>query len=262
MVLLIIIIFILILFYFLNKNLSNFEYFQNNEIIFYKKNNLYNILKKDEDNYFKNFFKTDLMVRNVNNTGEYYKILKNSICDPDQKIINKISKLISMIKLNISNIQLNNNFYHGINLKKFLDLKWNIGFVCNNNYENGLPHTRNNIIILNRQKLDMDSDKKIMKTLIHEQIHVYQKQYPSEVLKYLQNNNFTKIKEREENDNIRANPDLDNFIYQDENYNTYKAVYNNNPNSIEDITYYPYNEQYYEHPNERMAIEFENILNN
>ena len=83
-----------------------------------------------------------------------------------------------------------------------------------------------------------------------------------EVLKYLQNNNFTKIKEREENDNIRANPDLDNFIYQDENYNTYKAVYNNNPNSIEDITYYPYNEQYYEHPNERMAIEFENILNN
>ena len=188
--------------------------------------------------------------------------LKNSICDPDQKIINKISKFISMIKLNISNIQLNNNFYHGINLKKFLDLKWNIGFVCNNKYENGLPHTRNNIIILNRQKLDMDSDKKIMKTLIHEQIHVYQKQYPNEVLKYLQNNNFTKIKEREENDNIRANPDLDNFIYQDENYNTYKAVYNNNPNSIEDITYYPYNEQYYEHPNERMAIEFENILNN
>jgi hypothetical protein len=42
----------------------------------------------------------------------------------------------------------------------------------------------------------------------------------------------------------------------------YKAVYNINPNSIEDILYYPQNKQFYEHPNERMAIEFESILNN
>ena len=54
----------------------------------------------------------------------------------------------------------------------------------------------------------------------------------------------------------------DKYIYQDQNHNTYKALYNNNPNSIEDITYYPHNSQYYEHPYERMAIEFESIIDN
>ena len=262
MVLLVLIILIVILFYFLNKNLSLNEYFNNNEIIFYRKNNLYNILKKDQDNYFKTFFDYDLKVRNVDNVEEYYQKMYNSICNPDIDIINKITNYISNIKLKITNYKLTNNFYNGINLTKFLDLKWRIGFVCDNNYENGLPHTRNNIIILNKNKIDISSDIKIMKTLIHEQIHIYQKEYPNEVNKYLNNYGFKKIKEREKNDNIRANPDLDNFIYQDKNYNTYKAIYNNNPNSVEDITYYPYNEQFYEHPNERMAIEFESILNN
>ena len=262
MVLLVLIILIVILFYFLNKNLSLNEYFNNNEIIFYRKNNLYNILKKDQDNYFKTFFDYDLKVRNVDNVEEYYQKMYNSICNPDITTINKITNYISNIKLKISNYKLTNNFYNGINLTKFLDLKWRIGFVCDNNYENGLPHTRNNIIILNKNKIDISSDIKIMKTLIHEQIHIYQKEYPNEVNKYLNNYGFKKIKEREKNDNIRANPDLDNFIYQDKNYNTYKAIYNNNPKSVEDITYYPYNEQFYEHPNERMAIEFESILNN
>ena len=78
---------------------------------------------------------------------------------------------------------------------------------------------------------------------------------------YLGKNNFKKIKEIEGIDNIRANPDLDNFIYQDENHNTYKAVYNDKANSIEDVTYYPVNNQSHEHPNEKMAIDFESIIN-
>lgn len=262
MVLFIIIILILILFYIVNKNLLSHEYFSNNDIIFYRKNNLYTILKKDEDNYFKSFYRKDLQVRHVNNINEYYEKLNNSLCEPDQNIINKITECISKIKLKISNYQLTNNFYNGINLTKFLNLKWNIGFVCNDEYENGLPHTRSNIIILNKNKIEFSSTIKIMKTLVHEQIHVYQKEYPKDVTKYLNNNEFKRIKMREENDNIRANPDLDNYIYQDKDYNTYKAVYNNNSNSIEDITYYPYNEQTFEHPNEKMAIEFENILVN
>lgn len=262
MVLFIIIILILILFYTVNNNLLNNEYFSNNEITFYRKKNLYNVLKEDKDNYFKSFFKKDLQVRNVNNINEYYEILNNSLCEPGENIINKITECISRIKLKISDYQLKNNVYNEINLTKFLNLKWNIGFVCNNEYENGLPHTRSDIIILNKNKIDFSSDIKIMKTLVHEQIHVYQKIYPEEVTNYLNNNEFKKIKIRDENDNIRANPDLDNYIYQDKNYNTYKAVYNNNSNSIEDITYYPYNEQSFEHPNEKMAIEFENILVN
>ena len=53
--------------------------------------------------------------------------------------------------------------------------------------------------------------------------------------------------------------DLDNWIYQDSSEKLYKAIYNNNPNSIEDIEYYPVNKQSYEHPFEKMAIYIENI---
>ena len=56
---LILILIILILFYIINNNLINvetyIETFNEQGIIFYKKNNLYNILKKDDDKYFQSF---------------------------------------------------------------------------------------------------------------------------------------------------------------------------------------------------------------
>lgn len=262
MVLLLIILLILLLIFFVNKYLSNIENFSNYEIIFYKKKNLYNILKKDDDNYFNSFFDNDLKVRNINTIDDYYIVLNNSLCNPDNENINKIKNYIIKIKSIINKLKNNNTEINSINLNKFNNLKWKIGFVCNNNYENGLPHTRGDIIILNKNKFMVNSDEKNMKTLIHEQVHVYQKKYPDELNYYLKKNNFTKLKKRTKYDNIRANPDLNNYIYKDSSNNTYKAIYNSNPKSIEDITYYPYNEQLYEHPNERMAIEFEKILDN
>ena len=57
----------------------------------------------------------------------------------------------------------------------------------------------------------------------------------------------------------RANPDLDNWIYKDANNNIYKSYYNDMPSSIEDIKYYPVNNQRFEHPYEKMAIEIESL---
>ena len=256
----IIIILIIILFFILNYKVLLVENFNNKEIIFYIKNNLYNILKNDNDNYFKSFYNNDFKVRNISNINEYYTILYQSLCDPDTTTIRKVTNCISKIKLKIENTKLRT--FKGVDIKKFLNLKWKIGFICSNKYENGLPHTRDDIIILNKDKIKMYNELKIMKTLIHEQVHVYQKKYKEDMKKYIINNKFTKIKKRTQFDNIRANPDLDDYIYQDQYFNTYKAVYNKNPYSIEDITYYPQNEQFYEHPNERMAIEFESILVN
>lgn len=262
MVLLLLIILILILFYIINKKLFQVEKFGENEIIFHRKNNLYAILKEDRDKYFHSFYDTDLKVRNVKNINEYYEILNNSLCEPDNDIINKIKDCIYEIKTKIIDYKNKNNYYAGVNLTKFINLKWKIGLTCNNNYENGLPHTRNDIIILNKNKIIDYNNLRVIKTLIHEQVHVYQKEYPDEMEKYLKESKFIKVKEIEKNDNIRANPDLDNNIYQDKNYNTYKAVYNSNPDSIEDVTYYPINNQSHEHPNEKMAIDFESIIKN
>ena len=245
-----------------NKNIETFS----NKIIFYKKDILFNVLKKDNDKYFQSFFDIDFKVRHISNINDYYDILYNSLCDPDEIIINKIKDYIIIIKNKIENVMSrlkrdNKDRYKYVHLEKMNELIWKIGFVCNNNYENGLPHTRDDIIILNKNKVMLNSDIKNIKTLIHEQIHIYQKKYPNEVLYYLEQMNFSKVKKRNKYDNIRANPDLDDFIYKDKHNNTYMAKYIDNANSIEDIIYYPYNQQSYEHPNEKMAIEFETILN-
>ena len=267
-----ILLFILGLFIFINNfgfgiiNQNKIIESYNNQIIFYKKQNLYDLLKKDEDHYFKSFSTTDLKVRKINEINDYYKILEESLCDPDEKTINKVKDYILEIKKRINYYMKNNSIYEYeyeyeyVNLKKLNEIPWKIGFVCNQNYENGLPHTRGNIIIINKNRLMLNGNMKNMKTLIHEQIHIYQKMYPLDVEYYLKNKNFTKIKKKTKYDNIRANPDLDHYIYKDSENNVYKAVYNINPSSIEDIVYYPQNKQFYEHPNERMAIEFETIL--
>ena len=119
------------------------------------------------------------------------------------------------------------------------------------------PHTRLDTIILNINQIKYYNFSKLKKTLLHEKVHVYQKKYTEDVDKYIKINNFKKVKKRNKFDNIRANPDLDDYIYIDNENNTYKGIYNLNPNSLEDVTYYPHNTQEYEHPFEKMAINLE-----
>lgn len=250
---------IFICFYAFNKYFDTNENYESKiSILFLSKNETKNNILNNKDRYFDTFFKKDLQVRNVNHIDQYKEIIKFSTCNFNKQEKNKIKQAISNITMKIN--QLNKNYFKNINIHKLNKIPWILGLICNNSYENGLPHTRNNIILLPKEKLHYYSMKKLEKTLIHEKIHIYQRNYPEEVNYYLNNLGFKKIKKREKNDNIRANPDLDNYIYQDKNHNTYKATYNYDAKSIEDITYYPYDNQRWEHPNEKMAIDFESII--
>jgi hypothetical protein len=54
----------------------------------------------------------------------------------------------------------------------------------------------------------------------------------------LKKNNISVLKIREEKDMVRANPDLDNYIYKNNNNIIYSAKYNSTkPSSIVDIKY-------------------------
>lgn len=244
---------ILIIFYFLNINLKKKVEFFNN-IFFLDNTELYNILIDDSDNYYKSFYDKDLYSRKIKSIDEYKKLILYSVYNFTDKQKNKIIKCI-----NEANI-----FFERINLdflcsKKINEIPWKLGCIKGKLYENGLPHTRNNIIIISYNNIDNYSENKLIKTLIHEKIHVYQKKYINDINIYLVKNNFIKFKKRDKNDNIRANPDLDKWIYMDNDKNIYSALYNSNPKSIEDIIYYPKNNQSFEHPFEKMAIEIENM---
>ena len=254
-IIILLIIFILVLLFYTKK----YEAFENNldfsNIIFISKDELFQILKSNDDNYYNTFYENDLKTRNIKNIEEYTNFIKKSTSDFNNYEKEKIIECIKTINNIFKNIDL--EWFNGIKANK---LAWKFGCVSGKLYENGLPHTRNNIIIISKQDINNYSQKKLTKTLLHEKIHVYQKIYPNDSEKYIRNNNFIKFKKRIHSDNIRANPDLDTWIYKDKNDNLYKAVYNSNASTIEDITYFPIDNQSHEHPYEKMAIEMEKYL--
>lgn len=246
------ILFIFLFYYFYQEDVENFENIEN--IYFVKKDNLNMMLKKDEDNYYKKFYIMDFKARNIDNINQYIAYIEQSTCDFNNEEKKKIYKCI--LEANKKLKKINFEWFDG---KKAIELPWKIGMIKGKLYENGLPHTRNDIIIISKENINNYDEKKLINTLIHEKVHIYQKKYPKDIQIYLDIHKFKKIKNREKDDNIRANPDLNNFIYQDEKKNIYKALYKNNPKTIEDIIYVPYNIQSYEHPFEKMAIYIENL---
>jgi hypothetical protein len=239
----------LFIFYVFYRNKEKF--INTSNIIFINKNDLTNILIQDNDNYYKTFNKNDMIVRNIKHINDYYEIIKNSTIDCNNKIKDKIIKCIFKVEEKFKNINL--DYMDG---KKFNNITWKFGFIKDKLYEGGLPHTRNDNIILPFDYLESIDENSLIKLLIHEKIHVYQKLYHDDIEKYLIKNNFNIVNKIITN--RRANPDMDNKIYKDKNNNAYYAQYNNKPKDIMDVTYYPINNSLHEHPFEKMAYELSN----
>ena len=231
------------------------EHMNNTKIIFLNKNNLSDYLIQDNDNYYKTFNNNDMIVRNIKNINEYYQIINKSVVDSNDIIRNKILKCIKKIEN-----KFNNKNYEYFNGNKFNNITWKIGFIKGKLYEEGLPHTRDQVIILPIEYVESINNDTLIRLLIHEKIHVYQKIYHDDIAIYLINNNFTMV-DNNININInnkRANPDMDDKLYMDKDNNIYYSQYNKNPKSIMDVRYFPINESSYEHPFEKMAYEISN----
>lgn len=241
------------------NNIENNNVNNNNNTIFLTKEELFNFLNLNIDNYYDTFTKKDLMVRNVNNLDEYIKKIYNSVSEftPNEKRI--IQTCINKISNNLDKIKF--DYFDG---EKANEIIWKIGCIKGDKYEDGLPHTRNDIIILNKNNITENSMNDIISLLIHEKVHVYQKMYPEDINNYLKKNNFKRIGERSEInnssnlENIRANPDLDKWVYEDNN-KIYKAIYEPNAKTVSDVKYSSNDGQKSEHPFEKMAIELEDF---
>lgn len=238
---------------------NNFNNNDNNNTIFLTKDELFNFLNLNIDNYYDTFTKKDLMVRNVNNVEQYIKKIYNSVSEftPNEKRI--IQTCINKISNNLDKIKF--DYFDG---EKANEIIWKIGCIKGDQYEDGLPHTRNDIIILNKNNITENSINDIISLLIHEKVHVYQKMYPEDINNYLKKNNFKRIGERykinnaSNLENIRANPDLDEWVYEDNN-KIYKAIYEHGAKTVSDVKYSSNDGQKSEHPFEKMAIELQDF---
>ena len=249
--LIILILILLLIYYYFNTKKEHFS----NNINILNKNELEKLLIADNDNYYKTFNNKDYKVRNIKTINDYYIKIKNSCININIKQKNDLIKCV-----NIANNKLKTIKIDGFDGNKCADIIWNIGFIKGNEYEYELPHTRNNIIILPINLLSNFFNNRLINILIHEKIHVYQKMYPDDINKYLEKNGYIKYKNRNEFTNLRANPDLDNYIYMNSNKQIMKAEYIENPKTINDVIIEPINDYKYEHPLEYMAYIIEKSI--
>tara|TARA_Y100000389_G_scaffold173169_1_gene182164 strand:- start:2796 stop:3524 length:729 start_codon:yes stop_codon:yes gene_type:complete len=222
--------------------------------IFVKSSELFLILK--DMNYLNSFSSKDLFVRNVNNVDEYInKNIKQSISNYTFFKKCKLFMLIVYIDIILYFNRYRTSYFDSV---KLLGIPWKFGLVTGNLYEDGLSHTRGDTIILSKKTVSNESNSELMRTLLHEKIHLYQRLYPNDAARYIKEKKY--FKERVLDNNVRANPDIDNYIYSDKNGIEYKAMYRDNAKRITDVKYNYGNSQLYEHPYERMAIELEKLI--
>lgn len=255
------IIFTLLLIIFLlftnNKKIEKFN--DTNNIYFMSYEDTYDYLLKDKDNYVKNFSDVDLYARNVNSRDEYKNnSSKCSISFTDrQKNI-----LITCIKKVDDFFDTYNKIIKGNEINK---IKWKLALTYKNNfeYEEGLPHTRDNIIFLTESLIpdENNSYDNLIKVLIHEKIHIYQR-YNSKLFEdIIKSMGYMILPEYKiDKDKLylrRSNPDInDKFYYNPVNNKDMVFYYSSKtPYGINDIST---NNFSLEHPYEYIAYEIAN----
>jgi hypothetical protein len=261
-ILIISLIVILLIYLIFNFNLIKcFEHFNKSisKNVFLSKNQLETFLINDSDNYYKTFNDIDFRVRNIKSINDYIINIKKSCIDIDTDNINKLIKYTKIADNNIKKIKID-----GFDGMKCSNITWNIGLVSGSLYEAGLPHTRGtmkeSIIVLPDTLLSIfNTQNSIVRTLIHEKIHIYQKMYPYDINKYLNINGYIKHSKKTSFINTRANPDLDEYIYMNKDKIIMKAVYKENASYISDVVIEPIDDYMYEHPLEYMAYVLSNI---
>ena len=196
------------------------------------------LLQSDYDHYYDTFFKIDLKVRRVDSIDAYKQKIKKSGLSFSEKDKKRIIEYTTIIDQKLPELSL--DWFDG---KKASLMTWKIGYI-DDKYEEGFPHTRKAkdgsiVILLSKKYIDIH-------TLLHEKIHVYQKQFPKDTQKYLKK--YQKVGRRRQG--YRSNPDINSYLYEG-----FNGSYLSNPLSINDIK-----QQWFEHPLERMAIMITNYF--
>ena len=257
-----------------------------------------NFLAKDNDGYVRNLTELDLHARNVKTHIDYLNNIDDttvSFTDEEKKLLvkcaNNADKYLRIEKF----AEL--NYGKHLDGKQIANIKWIFANTYANyskdvikEYEQGLPHTRENIILLSKNVLKYN-ELDLTSTLIHEKIHIYQRYNPELFDKIIKEMGLKEIgkKSFRHAKYIRSNPDTNNKLYYypkpvakdstatasdlwntmtgsgsgdsgdasgTKDYNEDKVMVclyrNDKPNSINDVKHKNYAE---EHPYEKIAYE-------
>jgi hypothetical protein len=181
-----------------------------------------NFLAKDNDGYVRNLTELDLHARNVKTHIDYL----NNIDDTTVSFTEDEKRLLVKCANNADKY-LKDEKFADIKYGKHLDgkqiagIKWVFANTFANyskdvikEYEQGLPHTRENIILLSKNVLK-EHELDLTSTLIHEKIHIYQRYNPELFDKIIKEMGLKEIEKKSfrHAKYIRSNPDTNNKLY-------------------------------------------------
>ena len=225
----------------------------NTHVTFLKAQDTANFILSDPDTYAFNLSPIDLYARKAASYQEYEQASAKSARNFTSSEIFTLTRASKKADSIMSKITLKGCPSFADNLVK---IPWIFASTEGSTYEDGLPHTRLNVIFLSSVAIArlFANENELIRILIHEKIHIQQRLHPVETLALLKERGYIQWKERLGVPRIRANPDLDPWIYVDPNTKQQMAAYytSDTPTSISDITLTNVN---YEHPYELIAYE-------
>ena len=246
-IIIIVLLLLLPLIYFLSKRYI--EGFANS--IYLSKNETATFLIRDEDEYISSMSMPDLYARKVKTHAEYReKLGPTSIefLETEKVLIDECIDSANIFFKNLKSPYIDNNMIN--------KLYWKFALTNSRDYEEGFPHTRQDIIFITPSLLEMSKDT-IITTIIHEKIHVYQRMYPELFRASLKTAGYVQLRERKTEPLARSNPDIDEFIYLSPKSEEMIALYNSDkPTSIMDIKYSKISEHPYEEIAYAIAAEY------
>lgn len=205
-----------------------------------------NFLQSDPDYFVHNLSPTDLYARQAISHEEYLNRIVGASLDftPAQK--ERFNKACVAAD-EFFQAQKKQDMFKP---EDMVEIPWVFALTKGQEYEDGLPHTRANIIFVSsdiEEHLDA-----LTRTLIHEKMHIYQRMYPERMTQWLEKHGYGRWKQRLGEPRIRANPDLDPWIYIDPTSRQPMAAFyvSDKPESIRDVYL---SDLGFEHPYERMA---------
>lgn len=142
---------------------------------------------------------------------------------------------------------------HGItskDAKTIAAIPWRIALTPQS-YENGLPHTRANIIFLPLNNILAWPVESLAKTLLHEKVHVFQRMFPVNAIAASMRLGCTPVVLKSFDSMLRSNPDIGGTFYIDKKGIIMSAKFRSDrPGGLEDVTI---SSSMGEHPYETMA---------
>lgn len=208
-------------------------------------------LQSDEDGYIRSLTQADLHARNAHTHEEYIRNCSSSSHDASHDELKTIYTSIAQVDR-----FLRSNPNIPISCAKLNAIPWKIAITQGRKYENGYPHTRMDVILIDESSIN---DPDFVATLLHEKVHIYQRKYSEDVYEWLAKTGYKRSVLRSSYPLARANPDLDQWVYIDPTTKKEMvALYNSaKPKSISDVQLVNYA---FEHPFEYLAYQIGDLL--